>query len=262
MRWPFGPPHLTLKPSQKTEKQNKKETKKHQKKQKQNQHHPTTKKQSKQTEEKQYTQHQKEKQTQETQKHLNLPDPNKQEEAAPQSPKTLEKQANLTLLQLYQTKKHNDIKAWKKKQTKKTPFCHVQKQPAILHQFLFLFTYSVCIATAVLLWKHYKIVFSEKHSFSKTQLVKPTFSPISENTFFSKKGVILVLGNFRWNHYFYSVSCFALLWAKKNFAKTDSVHENARFSPFPTQIVSRKFWKNQLFDFHILDDHLKKTLFL
>ena len=51
-----------------------------------------------------------------------------------------------------------------------------------------------------------------------------------KNTFFQKKVSFLVLGNFRWNHYFYSFSWFTLFWAQKNFlAKTDSVHENARF---------------------------------
>ena len=42
-----------------------------------------------------------------------------------------------------------------------------------------------------------KIVFSGKHSFSKTQLVKPTFSPMSKNTFFQKEMSFLLLGNFR-----------------------------------------------------------------
>ena len=42
-----------------------------------------------------------------------------------------------------------------------------------------------------------KIVFSEKHSFSKTQLVKPTFSPMSKNHLFPKKVSFLVLANFR-----------------------------------------------------------------
>ena len=35
-----------------------------------------------------------------------------------------------------------------------------------------------------------KIVFSEKHSFSKTKTVKPTFSPMSKKHLFPKKGVI------------------------------------------------------------------------
>ena len=52
---------------------------------------------------------------------------------------------------------------------------------------------------------------------------------MSKNTFFKEKVSFLVLGNFRWNHYFYSFSWFALSWSKKNLAKTDSVHENARF---------------------------------
>ena len=55
-------------------------------------------------------------------------------------------------------------------------------------------------------------MFSEKHNFSTTQLVKPTFSPMSKNTFFKKKVSFFVLGNFRWNHYLSSVSWFTLFW--------------------------------------------------
>ena len=50
----------------------------------------------------------------------------------------------------------------------------------------------------------------------------------------------LVLDNFLWNHYSYSFSWFHCFGQK--IAKTDSVHENARFvSPFLTQIVSGNF---------------------
>ena len=53
---------------------------------------------------------------------------------------------------------------------------------------------------------------------------------MSKNSFFQKKVSFLVLANIRWNHYFYSFSCFTLFWSKKKIlAKTDSVHENARF---------------------------------
>ena len=45
--------------------------------------------------------------------------------------------------------------------------------------------------------KNKKIVFSGKHSFSKTQLVKPTFSTMSKNTFFKKKVSFLLFDNFR-----------------------------------------------------------------
>ena len=75
---------------------------------------------------------------------------------------------------------------------------------------------------------------------------------MSKDTFFQKKVSFLVLGNFRWNPYFYSVSCFALFWSKSILAKTDGVHENARFSPFLTQIVSGNFCLKSLFGiFHI-----------
>ena len=141
MRWPFGPPHLTLKPSKKRKSKTKKQTKNNQKEQKQEQQHPTTKKhkankQKKSTDTK--------KQKQETQKHLNLPDPNKQEEATPQSPQNWEKnQAYLTLLQLYQTKNTMTLKPGKRNKQKST-LCHVQKQPTIFHQFS-VFVYMQCL---------------------------------------------------------------------------------------------------------------------
>ena len=49
----------------------------------------------------------------------------------------------------------------------------------------------------------------------------------------------LVLGNFRWNHYFYSASCFALFWAKKILAKRMvSTKMHVFFPPFLAQLVS------------------------
>ena len=68
----------------------------------------------------------------------------------------------------------------------KTPFCHVQKQPTIFHKF------SVFLNIQFRFWKlcfvqnTIKIVFSGKHSFSKTQLVNPLFQPC-QKTPFSKK---------------------------------------------------------------------------
>ena len=87
---------------------------------------------------------------------------------------------------------------------------------------------------------------------------------MSKNTFFKEKVSFLVLGNFRWNHYFYSFSWFALFWSKKNIlAKTDSVHENARFFSLPdTNSVRQFLLKIHFFCFFtFLDDHLKKTYF-
>ena len=92
-------------------------------------------------------------------------------------------------MQLYQTHKktnHGTITIWKKR-NQKTPFCHAQKQPTIFHKFSVFSTYSVFIATAVFCRKHYKVVFSEEHNFSKTQLVIPTFSLTSKKNTFSKK---------------------------------------------------------------------------
>ena len=104
------------------------------------------------------------------------------------------------LLELCQTHQKQTTITLKtsKKQTQKTPLCHVQKQPTSFHKFSVFFQHTIfafeklCFAENTI-----KIVFSEKHSFSKTQLVKPTFSPMSKNTFFKENLSFLVLGNFR-----------------------------------------------------------------
>ena len=71
-----------------------------------------------------------------------------------------------------------------------------KNNPLFFINFLFFqhtaFTFEkLCFAENTI-----KIVLSEKNSFSKTQLVKPTFSPMSKNTFFKEKVSFLVLDNF------------------------------------------------------------------
>ena len=119
-----------------------------------------------------------------------------------------------------------------------------KNNPQFFIKFLFFCQHTVFVFEELRFAENtIKIVFSGKHSFSKTQLVKPTFSPMSKNTFFQKKVSFLVLGHFRWNHYFYSFSWFTLFWAKKILAKTDSVHENARFFSKTSFLTSPKFAK-------------------
>ena len=91
--------------------------------------------------------------------------------------------------------------------------------PLFFINFLFFSTYSSCFWKLCFAENTIKLVFSGKHSFSKTQLVKPTFSTMSKNTLFQKKVSFLLFCNFRWNPYLYSVSCFALFWSKKNFGQ-------------------------------------------
>ena len=63
-------------------------------------------------------------------------------------------------------------------------------------QFFIFFNRQVLLQLLCFAENTIKTVFSEKkHSFSKTQLVKPTFPPTSQNTF--KQMSFLVLGNFR-----------------------------------------------------------------
>ena len=107
-------------------------------------------------------------------------------------------------------------------------------------------------------------MFSAKHSFSKTQLVKPTFSPMSKNTFFKK----------RCHFWFWPISAETTIFivfpglhcfGPKNFlAKTDSVHENARFFSLPDTNSVRQFLpKIHFFDFsHFCMTTSKNTIFI
>ena len=106
-------------------------------------------------------------------------------------------------------------------------------------------------------------VFSEKNSFSKTQLVKPTFSLMSKSTFFKKK----------WCHFwFWAISaettifivfpglhCFGL---KKFWPKRIACTKMHVFFSLPdTNSVRQSLLKIHFWGlFTFLDDHLKRTL--
>ena len=90
------------------------------------------------------------------------------------------------------------LKPYNKQTQKKTPFFHVQRQPTIFHKFSVFFQHTVFVFEKLCFAENtIKIVFSGKHSFSKTQLVKPTFSTMSKNTFFPKKVSFLFFCNIR-----------------------------------------------------------------
>ena len=143
----------------------------------------------------------------------------------------------------------------------------LKNNPLFFIKFLF-FVYIQCLLLKLLCFSEntIKIVFSEKkktHSFSKTQLVKPTFSPMSKKTPFSKKGVIFGFGQFPVETTIFKIAFLVctVLGPKNFLAKTDSVHENARFFSLPdTNSVRQFLQKIHVFDFFtFLDDHLKKT---
>ena len=81
---------------------------------------------------------------------------------------------------------HNNIKTWKRKKQKNL-FAMFKNNPLFFISFCFfqhaaLLLHLLCFGENTI-----TIVFSEEHSFSKTQLVKPTFSPMSNKTFFKKR---------------------------------------------------------------------------
>ena len=137
---------------------------------------------------------------------------------------------------------HNNTKTSKKTNPKKKHFAMFKNNPLFFINLLFfqqtIFAFEkLCFAENTI-----KIVFSVKHSFSKTQLVKPTFSPMSKKTPFSKK---------RCHFWFWAISaettifivfpglhCFGQkrIWPKQIVCTKMRV-----FSPFLTQIVSDNF---------------------
>ena len=158
-----------------------------------------------------------------------------------------------------------NIKTSKKTNPKDT-ICHAQKQPTIFHKFSvffniqFLFLKKLCFAENTI-----KIVFSGKHSFSKTHLVKPTFSPMSKKHLFPKKGVIFAFGQFPLKPLFLQFFLVYTVLGQKIFlANTDSVHENARFFSLPdTNSVSQFLLKIHFFDFsHFCMTTLKNPIFI
>ena len=77
---------------------------------------------------------------------------------------------------------HNNIKT-SRKETQKHHFAMFKNNPLFFITFLFCSTYIFCFWKAVFSENTIKIVFSAKHSFSKTQLVKPTFSAWAQLSF-------------------------------------------------------------------------------
>ena len=195
MRWPFGPPHLTLKRS----KQNKTKTKQQKNNQKNikktKQQHPTTKPRTKQTKQKQ-KQHKKKTNTRNTK----TPKPSKPRWTTMSHPRKTPKNWKKTSIfnTFSNNARHTKNKPFNIKTSKKTN--PEQKKNTILpcstltHYFSWIFclfsTYSFCFEKLCFCWKHYK-----NSVFRKTQLFKNT---VSKTHFFNhvkkhpfpKKGVI------------------------------------------------------------------------
>ena len=116
------------------------------------------------------------------------------------------------------TQKQTTITLKPEKTNPKNTIFHVQKQPTIFHKFsvfqhtVFVFE-KLCFAENTI-----KIVLSETQPFKNT-VSKTQFFNHVKNTFFKKKVSFLVLANFRWNPYFYSVSWFTLFWSKNIFGQ-------------------------------------------
>ena len=112
----------------------------------------------------------------------------------------------------------------------------------MFHKFLFFSTYIFLLQLLCFAENTIKIVFSGNHSFQNT-VSKNLFFTHAKKTPFSKECFILGFGQISAETTIFIVfpgfHCFG---PKKSLAKTDSVHENVRFSsPFLTQIVSGKF---------------------
>ena len=74
-----------------------------------------------------------------------------------------------------------------KNKPQKHHFAMFKNNPLFFMNFLFISTYSFVFEKLCFAENTIKIVFSGKHSFSKTQLVKPTFSTMSKTPFSKKR---------------------------------------------------------------------------
>ena len=138
MRWPFGPPHLTLQPSKKNKKTKKKNKNTKKNRNRNNNIQPQNK--TKQTN-RNKNQHQKENQKQETQKHPNLPNTNKQEEATPEKPPKMGKTSIFnTFGTMADTQKQTTITLKPQKTNPQNTFLPCSKTT---HNFSYIFCFFI-----------------------------------------------------------------------------------------------------------------------
>ena len=149
------------------------------------------------------------------------------------------------------TQKQTTISIKPQKRKPKTQFSMFKNNPLFFINFLFFSSYNFCFWKAVFCWKHYKnSVFRKAHLFKNT-VSKTHFFTHVKKQLFPKKVSFLVLANIRWNHYFYSFSCFTLFWSKKKFWPKQIVCTKMRvfFSLPDTNSVRQFLQKNPFFDF-------------
>ena len=249
MRWPFGPPHSQKKTEKQTNQQKKTET------ETTTSNHKT--KQSKQTKTKPTPKRKAKTRNTKTPKPSK---PNKQEEATPQSPKIWGKN-KLFLHSCHFTRQKNTMTLKPAKRNKqKTPFYHVQKQPTIFHTFSVFCLHAVFVLQLLCFSENtIKRVRSDKKK-KKKKTKKQLFKNTVSKTHFFTHAKKHLFPTKRCHFWFWAISAETTIFIvlpglhcfgpKQILAKTDSVHENARFSPFLTQIVSGNFCKKiHFFDF-------------
>ena len=136
----------------------------------------------------------------------------------------------------------------------------LKNNPQFFINFL-VFQHTACWLQMLCLLKHFRNSVFRRAQLFKNTVNKTHFSPLSKNTFFKTKVSFLVLGNFRWNHNFYSFSWFSLFLVPTFLAKTDSAHENARFWSLPdTNRVRQLLLKIIFFHFSHFGVTTVKTL--
>ena len=139
-----------------------------------------------------------------------------------------------------------------------------KNNPLFFINFLFFFQHTAFVFEKLCFAENsIKIVFSGKHSLSKTQLVKPTFSTMSKTTFFQKRCHFCFFAISAETPIFIVFPALHCFGPKKKSAQTDSVHENARFFSLPdTNSVRQFLLKIHFFDFSHFWMTTLKNLFL
>ena len=144
-------------------------------------------------------------------------------------------------MQLYQThNKQTTITLSLKTNRKHLVAMFKNNNPLFFINFVLFSTCSFLLQLLCFAENTIQIMLSEEHSFSKTQLVKPTFSPMPKNTCF-KKGVIFGFGQFPLKPLFCYFSWFSLFWSKNIFGSKQIVCTKMRFFSLPDTNSVRQF---------------------
>ena len=151
--------------------------------------------------------------------------------------------------QKHKRQNHQNLKT---KQTKNT-FLPRSKTSHYFSWIFCFFNIPIFTATAVFCWKRYKYSVFRRTQLFKNTVSKNSFNPSKKHL--SKKSVIFGFRQFPLKPLILEFFLVLTVLGQKILAKTDSVHEKARFSPF----LTRNFCLNPVFCFFLFSVSFSAT---